>query len=40
MSLENLFVPAESDVLEDDSETVLEDVVGEKPLVNFFLIER
>ena len=28
------------DVLEDVSEDVLEGVIGEKPLVNFFLIER
>ena len=50
VSLENLFVSAEEGVLVDDGiseivlddvfEGVLNDVVGEKPLMNFFLIER
>ena len=46
VSLENMFVFAEESVLVDDgiSEIVLDDVfddvVGEKPLMNFFLIER
>ena len=50
VSLENMFVFAEESVLVDIGigeivlndvfEGVLDDVVGEKPLMNFFLIER
>ena len=36
---ETRFVSTTEDVLEDVSEDVLEGVMGEKPLVNFFLIE-